>query len=478
MIKISYYNSDRLIFWKILKRDCVNFFSKRKLEKSILKKIFSIGPVKIKKSGCCRAVYIGLLPVVGIVFKGNLKIAINLFGMTLVTLKRSGEIVQRNAGEIHCDSNRTKRRLYINMGNLPYSDGNTGIPRVAKKLLEEGISDKEIEVLPVYFERDSLQLKIARNYLLEKHNIKPSKAYDETVSINPGDVVLNVLADYIEIVGYSKIFEKIEELHGKVIFTVHDILPIQFPEYFKELTVKRYQPWLVEVCHYDGILAVSKTVLGEVREWAKRNNIKTGKEFIWDYYYLGSDFKKADENINHEEEVIFNQISKRPYFLQVSTIEPRKGYDQLLAAFDLLWEKGFDFNAVFVGNKGWKVDNLCKNIEADKEKNKKLFWLSGVSDRFLQKIYKNCWAVIFASRGEGFGLPLIEGLSFGKPVLARDIPIFREIAGNKVSYFSGNEPEKLAFAIRQMTQKQSNKIETIEATTWHQSFLTIKNLLF
>ena len=96
----------------------------------------------------------------------------------------------------------------------------------------------------------------------------------------------------------------------------------------------------------------------------------------------------------------------------------------------------------------------------------------------MQKIYKNCWAVIFASRGEGFGLPLIEGLSFGKPVLARDIPIFREIAGNKVSYFSGNEPEKLAFAIRQMTQKQSNKIETIEATTWHQSFLTIKNLLF
>ena len=139
------------------------------------------------------------MPVVGIVFKGNLKIAINLFGMTLVTLKRSGEIVQRNAGEIHCDSNRTKKRLYINMGNLPYSDGNTGIPRVAKKLLEEGISDKEIEVLPVYFERDSLQLKIARNYLLEKHNIKPSKAYDETVSINPGDVVLNVLADYMRV---------------------------------------------------------------------------------------------------------------------------------------------------------------------------------------------------------------------------------------------------------------------------------------
>lgn len=42
MIKISYYNSDRLIFWKILKRDCVNFFSKRKLEKSILKKILRV----------------------------------------------------------------------------------------------------------------------------------------------------------------------------------------------------------------------------------------------------------------------------------------------------------------------------------------------------------------------------------------------------------------------------------------------------
>ena len=84
MNNISYYNSDRLIFWKTLKIKITNLKKEKKEKTPIFKTTYSLGPLQVKKSGCCRALYIGVIPVIGIVFKGNQKIAINFFGMTRV----------------------------------------------------------------------------------------------------------------------------------------------------------------------------------------------------------------------------------------------------------------------------------------------------------------------------------------------------------------------------------------------------------
>ena len=64
--------------------------------------------------------------------------------MTLCSLKRNRRTIPDNANAIREDRERTKKRLYINIGNLPYSDGRTGIPRVAKKILEEGLKGRII----------------------------------------------------------------------------------------------------------------------------------------------------------------------------------------------------------------------------------------------------------------------------------------------------------------------------------------------
>jgi hypothetical protein len=132
----------------------------------------------------------------------------------------------------------------------------------------------------------------------------------------------------------------------------------------------------------------------------------------------------------------------------VGTIEPRKAHAQTLAAFDALWKEKVDVNIVIVGKLGWMVDKLIDALRSHPERNRRLFWLAGITDEYLERVYASSVCLIAASEGEGFGLPLIEAAQHGLPIIARDIPVFREVAGPHAYYFSGREPAALAAAVK------------------------------
>jgi glycosyltransferase involved in cell wall biosynthesis len=81
------------------------------------------------------------------------------------------------------------------------------------------------------------------------------------------------------------------------------------------------------------------------------------------------------------------------------------------------------------------------------ELNKRLFWLESISDEYLEKLYDASTCVIAASFGEGFGLPLIEAASKQIPIIARDIPVFREVAGEHAFYFTAENAAQYAEAV-------------------------------
>lgn len=78
----------------------------------------------------------------------------------------------------------------------------------------------------------------------------------------------------------------------------------------------------------------------------------------------------------------------------------------------------------------------------------RLFWPQGVRDETLEQVYRSARALLAASEGEGFGLPLIEAAQHGLPIIARDIPVFREVAGEHAYYFGGEDAQTLADALR------------------------------
>jgi hypothetical protein len=133
----------------------------------------------------------------------------------------------------------------------------------------------------------------------------------------------------------------------------------------------------------------------------------------------------------------------------VSTIEPRKGYAQALAAFELLWAQGRDLNLVIVGKQGWLMEEFAARLRAHPEAGRRLHWFDGIDDGGLRALYAGSAALITASEAEGFGLPIVEAARHGLPVIARDLPVFTEVAGAHAFYFGGYSPDALAAAIEE-----------------------------
>jgi glycosyltransferase involved in cell wall biosynthesis len=166
-------------------------------------------------------------------------------------------------------------------------------------------------------------------------------------------------------------------------------------------------------------------------------------------FHPGADLKASlpSKGTPDDGQQVLAQILSRPSFLMVGTIEPRKGHRQALDAMERLWADGVDANLVIVSQKGWMMDDFVERIGQHPQRESRLFWLQGITDEMLEEIYCSSDARLAASEGEGFGLPLIEAAQHGLPIIARDIPIFREVASEHAYYFRGETAQALAGAL-------------------------------
>jgi glycosyltransferase involved in cell wall biosynthesis len=336
-----------------------------------------------------------------------------------------------------------KPKLIVDISFLKEEDWGTGIHRVVKaqlKYLKNIVKDRF--VYPAFlrnkyyyasFKAYSLGLD---NILMPQHEV----LFDKNDILYMPDFSRDATLEGFELGVYNKLKAK----GVKIVCFIHDILPLEFPQFFLQKDRKVFESWL------NVILKISDKVICNSEVVA--NKLKTRLETIGrkntsvSYVHLGCDIKNAKhiENLGQEDLNILEKISK-PYFLIVSTIEPRKGHKQILKAFEILWERDNNINLVLIGKKGWMVEDIIDHIEHHPQKNKKLFWFGYVSDNLLANLYRNALAIIMASEGEGFGLPIIEAAFYKLPIIARDIPVFREIAKDGAFYFRDTtDPKSLA----------------------------------
>jgi glycosyltransferase involved in cell wall biosynthesis len=136
---------------------------------------------------------------------------------------------------------------------------------------------------------------------------------------------------------------------------------------------------------------------------------------------------------------------ERPYVLTVGTLEPRKGLPTLLRAFDRLVD-GTGHELVVVGGRGWKDRRLLEALEA-RRAGRRVRWLGYVSEPDLAALYTGADLFVFTPTLEGFGLPLLEAMACGAPVVAADIAALREVAGPAASFVPPGDDDALARAI-------------------------------
>jgi len=342
-----------------------------------------------------------------------------------------------------------KRRLFVDISILQKFDAGTGIQRVTKNVVFNLLKapPSEYDVVPVYL--DAGQWRMANAYLLNYGFSSPEET-DYVVAPRAGDIMLCPELNQDDAHIKSGLMQKLCSNGCRIYTIIFDLIPVRHPHYCSDGIVKRFAGYLKSISSLSGIIAISKSVAEEYKEWRKNNITDSDENFLIDWFHLGADMENnaATRGIPDDAEKVFAAMTVRPTLLQVSTIEPRKGYAQALKAFELLWASGVDVNFIIVGKAGWKVESLIKKIESHPEKGRRLFWLQGISDEYLDKIYAKSSGVLFVSEAEGFGLAVIEGAQRGKPLILRDIPVFREIAGEHATYFNGLDETPLADCIK------------------------------
>ena len=340
-----------------------------------------------------------------------------------------------------------EKQLLVDVSVIINNDSHTGIQRVVRALLLQLFRYPPIgcRVRPVFSTR-----KQGYHYAPDQFGLPDAQASSlnraAAVKVGPGDIFLG-----LDLAAHLLPLHKIQLAQWKrsgadIHIIVYDLLPVLHPHWFNSKTTRNFHRWLRTIAIFaDSVICISNTVKAELDDWLfQKYSIKRGVIPI-NTIPLGADIESSapSRGLPGNSAQLLMALASKPFVMMVGTLEPRKGHSQILLAFEELWQQACDINLVFVGKPGWKTETLQQRLRAHPQDKAHLYWLDNASDEFLELLYAGCAGVIVASEAEGFGLPLIEAQYHNKPVLARDIPVLREIGGNFVTFFSGTSNESL-----------------------------------
>ena len=267
---------------------------------------------------------------------------------------------------------------------------------------------------------------------------------------------------------------------GEVVWMVYDLVPIMVPQHCDPVMPPVFRAWLEHVIpRSDGFVCISEATRNDLDAFIEQA-IQPGARRPWTRsLHLGSDLESGRASEASENTVaVCQRLAGRPWLLALGTVEPRKDYATILAAYERLWAQDVDVGLIIIGKQGWNVDSFARKLRSHPEQGRRLFWLEGASDGDVHYALSRATALVQASMAEGFGLPVVEAGSLGIPLVLSDIPVFREIAGDEATYFKSGDPAALAAVLADAILTGGwKRPERIRTMTWRQSSAKLARLL-
>jgi len=368
-------------------------------------------------------------------------------------------------------------RLLLDLATLVHHDAGTGIQRVVKSVLASAVAQaSEWRIEPIYF--DGHTYRYARKFSASFLKVDVGELTDAQVDFRPSDIFLGLNLDIQLRESAVAILKRHQRRGMRLVFVVYDLLPMRRSDWFHPNTAAMMTSWINKVSNIaDHLVAISQSVANDVNEFLNSRDILVSRRPAVSWWHLGADFMAAGAApqalpaLNVQDDEIVNRLEGRVVFLTVGTIEPRKGISQLIDAATDFWRTN-DATFVVVGKKGWFVDDLIARIKAHPEFGRRLLWIDRASDSLLDRLYGVATAALLPSEGEGFGLPLIEAGNHNKPIIARDLLVFREICGASAFYFSADTGKELAAALREwmeLHQRDEVSKPAFKVATWNEA---------
>ncbi len=254
---------------------------------------------------------------------------------------------------------------------------------------------------------------------------------------------------------------------GKTLLTVHDIRGLNSE--YGVISRAVYKSVLNRsVGATDHVITVSETMKQDILKYYPNTPISV--------IYNGFDIHGFDRVT---ESAILSARQKfalpEEFLLAVGHFEERKNYQRLIEAISILRDMGRSCSLVIIGNNNGERAALEKHVES-LNLSGHVQMLSGLSDLEVRSAYKLCSLFIFPSAYEGFGIPILEAMAAGRPMVLSDIAVFREITQNKGIYFPYDDVELMASAIETGLSSSHERARLIDYGNKRVKDFSFKNL--
>lgn len=371
------------------------------------------------------------------------------------------------------DSSELRQQLLVDISVLWRRDAGTGIQRVVRalseQLLRSDTGNYELRFVAATRKRQYRYLEAGKG---KNESLRIGKS----IVTRTGDIFLGLDLSSRILPRHGRQIKAWRKSGVRICIVVYDLLPIQNPEWFGADQAATFARWLDFIGqHADLALCISKTVSQDLAMWLKQSQVIRAADIDIRTFPLGGDLRKSrpTQGVADADVSTLENLSGKKFVLMVGTIEPRKGHVVALDAFDWLFESGLSDipGLVIVGRPGWKTEDIQVRMREHPLIGKKLFWFEDATDELLDKLYQECIGVFFPTLAEGFGLPIAESLAHGRPVLARNLPVFREVLSPLISYFTDDRQVALARSILDWlgSLEKERPPSQHEALTWQNS---------
>ncbi|NQT65964.1 MAG: glycosyltransferase family 4 protein [Actinobacteria bacterium] len=253
-------------------------------------------------------------------------------------------------------------------------------------------------------------------------------------------------------------------LNKNIILTIHDLAFIRSPEFNFEWFIKKYTREVKKNAQISKkIIADSKSTKNDIVNFFKIDPRKV------DVVHLAADktFRtlpadRIDKNILKKYKI------DKKYILSVGTIEPRKNFITLIKAFNHIKQKKADFSykLVIAGRTGWKSEDTYLERENSPYREDILF-TGRVPDRDLVQIYNQAELFVYPSLFEGFGLPPLEAMSCGLPVIASNTSSLKEVIGSAGILIDPNNLSGISRSIGDILENKNLKNKLVQKSLTH-----------
>lgn len=267
----------------------------------------------------------------------------------------------------------------------------------------------------------------------------------------------------------------VREMGVRPIYFVHDVIPITHPQFCRPGESERHRGRMRTVLETgNGIIGNSQSTIDELLQFARSEGLSVPPSVA---AWLGT-------TRLHSGPAAARPFEK-PYFVALGTIEARKNHRLLLRIWSKLARRlGPDApRLVIIGQRGWEAEDVFAVLDRDESLRDHVVEINDCGDDQLAGYLASARALLFPSQAEGFGLPVVEALASDLPVIASDLPVFREI-GQGVPTLIGQGEDQWEKAILEFARPASveraaqlEKMDRFQAPSWEAHFRLVEQLM-